>query len=297
MNIHPNRPLTALTLALALAVAGTAHNVALAEVLPVQNPSFEELPPEVSASLPGGNATQLPGGMFVGSLNNFQIPGWEVYNPDGIGLNGNFTPGLLNPNNPGVFDTVFDPAQAPDGHHVALLWGDHTQVPGPGPDPNVANHPLGLQQTLAGVTLQPDTRYLLSVDVGNIGSGLAFPFGNTDFANLEYFDLDGFPGYAVQLLAGATIITQRVNIGIPLEGKFKRISMEVAVTSVEEWGALMDDQHPLTIRLVNLNVPGTQNAPGIEVDFDNVRLETQPLETGVSPTVLWKPKTSFTTKP
>ncbi|MCH8147732.1 MAG: hypothetical protein IH987_07005 [Planctomycetes bacterium] len=179
---------------------------------------------------------------------------WPVYDPNGI-LNGggNSVGGLNLP--PG---SVFFPAGAPQGDHAALVFLSST----------IGAGPAGLTQVL-GDTLQADTTYTLTVQVGNIASGIGPPpcdvFG--------FFDLDGFPGYQVQLLAGGVVIAEDDNslaATIP-EGEFRLSTIQVSVGNTHP--QLGD---PLEIRLINLNVADTPGDPGIEVDFDDVRLVAQP---------------------
>jgi hypothetical protein len=79
----------------------------------------------------------------------------------------------------------------PDGSNAALIYLADDQGAGE----------VSLEQTL-GVGLQPNTRYRLTVEVGNIASG----FGAPPFD--QFFNLDGFPGYRVQLLAGNEVIAE-----------------------------------------------------------------------------------------
>lgn len=123
----------------------------------------------------------------------------------------------------------------------------------------------GLQQTLTA-TLQPFTQYTLQVEIGNIASG-------EDVAGNDY-NLAGFPGYRLDLMAGAVVLEQDDNslAALLAEGEFQ--TSTVTFTT----GA----SHPqlgqaLTIRLVNLNLvdnttPTTATAD-LEVDFDDVRLD------------------------
>jgi hypothetical protein len=105
------------------------------------------------------------------------------------------------------------------------------------------------------------------VGIGNIASGTSLP-GSSGGAGV-FYNLNGFPGYRIDLLAGGSVIASDNNsIGnlIP-EGEFR--------TSTLIFDAPFN--HPLIgqnlgIRLVNLNQPGTIQAPNIEVDFDDVRL-------------------------
>jgi len=185
-----------------------------------------------------------------GCFQVLNVTAWDVYDPNGImNPGGNVVGGLNLP--PG---SVYFPAGAPEGDHAALVFLQDT----------IGAGPAGLQQTLTA-TLQPDTTYTLTVEVGNIASGIGPPpcdiFG--------FFDLDGFPGYQVQLLAGGMVVAQDDNslAGSIPEGEFALSTTEVSI----------GNSHPqlgqaLTIRLINLNLAETPEDPGIEVDFDDVRL-------------------------
>ena len=76
----------------------------------------------------------------------------------------------------------------------------------------------------------------------------------------------GFPGYRVDILAGGEVLASDVNTLAITEGTF--------ATSTVTFNSTAD--HPqigqnLEIHLVNL-----ANGPGLEVDFDNVRLDAAP---------------------
>jgi len=128
---------------------------------------------------------------------------------------------------------------------------------------------VGLTQILAE-TLQPNTTYTLSVEVGNIASGIGPP--PCDVAG--FFDLDGFPGYQVQLLAGGVVVAQdndSLHGAIP-EGEFRLSTVMMTTgTTHAQLG------QPLEIRLINLNLIETPADPGIEVDFDDVRMNATPV--------------------
>jgi hypothetical protein len=180
--------------------------------------------------------------------------GWSYYpTPPGgiIGSAGVFT-GTLEPNGVEFFDTT-----APEGVKVAILFNDSREGEGE----------YGYVQTLA-VDLEADVLYELQVEVGNIGSGVA--------SNGTPFDLDEFPGYRVELLAGGVMVAEDdASLAIP--------EYEWATSTVN---FLTDAGHPqlgqpLAIRLVNLNVipPGytQESSPDLEVDFDDVALEATPV--------------------
>ncbi|MEM6471739.1 MAG: PEP-CTERM sorting domain-containing protein [Planctomycetota bacterium] len=178
------------------------------------------------------------------------FPGWDVYDPLGIAGSGNGPSiflGTLTPNAPTFFDLG-----APEGQRVGIAFGFF----GSG-----GSGEYGLQQTLTE-TLQSHRRYELEVEIGNIASGTA--------VNNDFFNLDGFPGYRVDLMAGDSVIGQDLNTlagSIP-EGAFA--TSRISFTSGATHEAMGQE---LSIRLVNLNEvdPLFPNAD-LEVDFDNVRL-------------------------
>ncbi len=175
--------------------------------------------------------------------------GWQAFDPGGI-LDGSLDVlGGLHPQGGPYYV-----APPPDGQHVAIVFlsGDTGATP------------AGLLQVL-GATLEPNQRYTLSVGVGNIASGTGPPpcdvFG--------FFNLDGFPGYQVQLLAGGVIIAQDDNT---LDGQLGEGEFGASIVELD-----VDADHPqigqaLEIRLINLNLPGSIAEPGIEVNFDDVQL-------------------------
>jgi len=182
------------------------------------------------------------------------LTGWLEFDTNGL-LDGgaNSVGGLNLP--PG---SVFFPGGAPEGEHAALIFLLTTTGQGA----------VGLRQVL-DATLQPNTTYTLSVQVGDIASGVGPPpcdvFGE--------FNLDGFPGYQVQLLAGGVEITEDDNTlaGVLDDGLFALSTREAVIgNSHPQLGT------PLEIRLINLNEADTPENPGIEVDFDDVRLTAQP---------------------
>lgn len=119
----------------------------------------------------------------------------------------------------------------------------------------------GLRQTLSA-TLQPNTVYTLQVAVINIASGTA--------VSGDFFDLSGFPGYRVDLLAGGSVLASDNNtLAIPEGG----IATSTVTFTTGSTHLLLGQL--LGIRLVNLN----QDVPGsdLEVDFDLVRLDATPI--------------------
>jgi hypothetical protein len=177
--------------------------------------------------------------------------GWSLVDPEGIVDQDDDAVGVVNSDG----GAPFFPGGVPDGSNAALIFlsGD------------VGAGEVSLEQTLAA-TAEADTTYTLTVQVGNIASGTGLP----PFDVYGFFDLDGFPGYRVALLAGGTMIAADENeLGATLaEGTFG----ESVVTVTLPAGDPAVGQ-ALGVRLTNLNVPGTPTEPGIEVDFDAVALD------------------------
>jgi hypothetical protein len=189
--------------------------------------------------------------------------GWSLHDPLGItggGAGNTFYVGTLRPTemdpvgNPGVYENF--PDGAAEGIRVAIAFN----FEGSG-----GLGEYGLVQTL-GATLAADTTYTLEVEVGNIASGFA--------VSGDFFPLDGFPGYRVELLAGGVVVASDNNTlaGTIGEGAFAT-STVVVVTD----GAPAQLGQPLGVRLVNLNVvdPVFPDSD-LEVDFDDVRLDATP---------------------
>ena len=160
-------------------------------------------------------------------------PGWELYDPS------NLIPD--NPNLMTSFVGVWNPTstfftnEAPEGKNVGAIL--LAQDPGSG----VA----GFSQTLSS-TLKANTKYTLQVEVGNPG---------------DFFV--GFPGYQIQLLAGGTVMAEDNNTLSPSEGTFETSTISFTTSANDN-----NLGQQLEIRLLNL-----LNSPGLEVDFDNVRLD------------------------
>lgn len=183
-----------------------------------------------------------------GTFPVFVPQGWSVTDPNNILDFNDDAVGVLNP----AGTTYFTPDAVTDGSNAALIYlaGD------------IGGGPVGLMQTL-GTQLQPNTHYTLQVDVGNIAAG----FGTGPFADI-YFELSGFPGYTVQLLAGDLLLDQDMNTLTIVDGQWG--------TSVVEFttGQTLPIENAfLQVHLINLNQIDTPEFPGIEVDFDNVRLD------------------------
>ena len=231
-------------LILAAALALAAPMTAWAVPLLITNPGFE-----ADVAPPGAFLALLPGG-------------WSLYDPAGVVNQSDNAVGVIRP----LPGTEFFPAGTPEGNQAALLYlAGNSAVP------------VGLQQTL-GATLQANTRYRLQVDVGNIASGTSLP-GSSDGGGL-FYDLAGFPGYRLELLAGNTLLAVDHNsVGALIsDGSFREV--DLVFDSGAAPAAL---GQALTIRLINLDLPGALGQPGIETDFDNVRLDAQVLSTVPEP--------------
>ena len=188
-------------------------------------------------------------GQSVFNEFTFGIPtGWTAYNPFGVipggGFGGGVFPGTLQPNGVDFFAQT-----APEGDRVAILFNEQ---------PTGGTGEYGFEQTL-GATLQANTNYTLTVEVGDIDSGFA--------TNGAFFDLEGFPGYRIDLLAGGSVIVSDNNslAGSLVEGLFSTATLSIDIGAAH---ALLGQN--LGIRLVNLNNP--QGASDLEVDFDDVQL-------------------------
>jgi HpiC1 cyclase len=204
---------------------------AQANAVTLTNPGFEDITGESQSNE-----------FTFGPLN-----GWDLYDPDTItqgGTGPDFFIGTLTPSAPSFFTNG-----APEGQRVGIAFNFF----GSG-----GQGEYGLQQTLPQ-TLQPSSGYLLSVDIGNIASGTSL--------GGQFFNLDGFPGYRIDVLADGVLIAQDNNslAGLIPEGGF--VTADILFTTGST--PVSDYQ----IRLVNLNQvdPLFPNAD-LEVDFDNVQL-------------------------
>jgi acetyl esterase/lipase len=170
-------------------------------------------------------------------------PGWVSY-------------GSINNNNRSV--GVLDPAGStlyagpvPHGENVGVTF----LMDNPQNQTFFANSEAGIRQTLAA-TLQTKRRYTLRVEVGNIANDVNAPFA---FA--------GFPNYRIDLMAGTNVLASDNNTLLPGEGLFHTSTVAVNIAASNPFGG-----QQLGVRLVNLN-----SAPGIEVNWDNVRLAHGPI--------------------
>jgi hypothetical protein len=236
---------------LALPAAALLAPVAAAAPVAVTNPGFEAL--YLGSNLPPEYAGEVPTGAFpTGPAPG----GWTAYYASGVEA-GMFI-GVLNPGttadhapNPPCF-----PDGAPEGDNVVLLYMDGDDGGGE----------YGVEQELSA-TLQANTVYTLSVEVGDIAScaGLVPPY-------TSFFDLDGFPGHRVQLLAGGVVVAEHSASLSLSEGGFGSVELQLTTGS-----APPQLGEPLSIRLVNRNQPDLPGVSGLEVDFDDVRLDAMPV--------------------
>lgn len=212
----------------------TEANYLRGNLVVVQNPGFENVTGSVA-------------------FNEFTFgppAGWSIYNPNNVVVNNGVGPqfwlGTLRPSPPTNFFSV------PEGQRVAILYN---QV-GTG---NLGEYGFG--QTLA-TTLQANTRYTLEVDIGNIASGTA--------VSGQFFNLNGFPGYRVDLLAGGVVIASDNN---SLAGSIPEGQWGASFLQFDTSASHVLLGQALGIRLVNLNqIDASAPAADLEVDFDRVRL-------------------------
>ncbi|MEM9295753.1 MAG: dockerin type I domain-containing protein [Planctomycetota bacterium] len=190
------------------------------------------------------------------------LTGWDLYDPGLVTSGGDgpqyyigtLTPFEPNPvTEPGVFTNF--PDGAAEGQRVAIAF--NFAGTGDGGE-------YGLQQDL-GVPLAPFTSYTLRVEIGNIASGTAI--------SGQFFDLEGFSGYRVELTVDGVMVAQDNNTlsgGID-EGDFA--TSRFTFNTGDEASLPAGD---LGIRLVHLNEidPSAPNA-NLEVDFDDVRLDVR----------------------
>ncbi len=216
--------------------------------LTVVNAGFED----ISGETPSNEFT-------FGPLN-----GWALYEEAGLDTSGGNGPDFfigtltpqLNADTPEPGDFSFFPGGASEGNRVGIAFNFAGRTDTGG------GLEYGLSQIL-GDTLLANRQYTLQIDIGNIASGTA--------SNGSFFNLDGFPGYRVDLMAGSTILASDNNTlaGSIAEGEFALSTVTFTTGAVHT-----NLGENLAIRLVNLNVTDP-SAPGadLEVDFDNVRLD------------------------
>lgn len=218
--------------AIALTFSSLLNQTSTAAMLLIDNPGFEDTT---------GQST----------FNEFTFgtpAGWEVYDPFDIHPSSGLFIGTLMPNGTEFFDST-----APEGNRVAILYNSSRRGEGE----------YGVTQVLTN-TLQADTLYTLTVEVGNIASG-------TDL-NGTFYNLNGNPGYRVELLAGGTVIASDDNgLAIP-EGEFGLSTVNfIADAAHTQLG------QNLEIRLINENIQTFDPNAFLEIDYDDVILSAVPV--------------------
>ncbi len=218
------------TLVVWLMFGAVAPSTALAQVVdvPVTNPSFEQ--PAVAA---GTFDTVAP-----------PPPGWSDMGTIDFNLR---TVGVLDPATTTLYSSV------PDGENVGVVF----LLDDFGNQSSFAGVESGMEQVLS-TSLELNTRYTLTVEVGNIANDPNPPHNQ--------FQFSGFPGYRIELFAGNTVLGSEGSL-LPGEGSFLTSTVDVVIGSFH-----LEEGQSLGIRLINLNA-----APGIEVNFDNVRLQSSPI--------------------
>ena len=233
-----------LTALLALSLLVAVPTGAGATPVPIVNPGFEA--PYLGSEVPTGAFPTGPA-----------PDGWTRYDLGGVPVAGSLL-GVLNPGTQADYDADSGtsqpcfPAGAPEGDNVALLFKSGA----------AAADEYGIEQTLTSL-LAADTHYELSVEVGNIQTCGALN------ANFD-FDLEGFPGYRIEVRAGGELLASDDDGLSPLEGEFETssISFTTGPSPPQEGQALV-------IRLVALNQ--ATGGGNLEVDFDDVRLHATPV--------------------
>ncbi len=195
-----------------------------------------------AVAIPVANASFEQPAIAAGTFATTSPPnGWSGYGALNFGSR---TVGVLHP-----ATTTLYAGPPPHGNQVGVVF----LLDNPGNQLQFANSEAGLQQQLPTLLL-PNRRYTLRVEVGNIQNDVLAPFL---FA--------GFPGYRVELQAGGVpLVTQLGSVG-PSEGGW--LTVEVLVDIAQNHPQL---GLPLRVRLGNPNA-----APGIEVNFDDVRVSSE----------------------
>lgn len=242
-----------------------APGSAFAALLAIDNPGFEAS--YLGSNLPAEYLGEVPTGSFP---TGPPPADWTAYYASGGPIGGEFL-GVLNPGT--AADYVGSgampcfPGGAPEGDNMALLF---TSGDGGGDE-------YGITQQLAA-DLEPDMVYALTVAVGNIQSceGLVPPYQN-------FFDLNGFPSYRVQLIADGVVLAEDIGVLTPGEGL-----VETATVIYQSGSGPIPPGQTLEIRLINRNTPDLPGVDGLEVDFDDVQLDATPLvPTPIGPAVGW----------
>lgn len=247
----------ALPLTLAVAVFATAllawAGATRAAPVPILNAGFEA--PYNAGNLPPAFMGDVPPGTFP---TGAPPADWIAYFETGSATAAEFL-GVLNPGTSADYAGTglmpCFPGGASEGDNMALLYTGGA----------IGGQEYGIRQVLTE-TLQPETVYTLTVDVGNIQSctGLIPPYDS-------FFDLQGFPNYRVQLFAGGVLLEEDAGLLLPGEGLIETTTVVYTTGS----GPIAPGQN-LEIRLINRNIPDVPGVSGLEVDFDAVSLDASP---------------------
>ena len=232
---------------------------AFAAPVAITNPGFED--PYLTGNLP----PQFNGVVPLGSFPTGGPPaGWARYDEGGLPVGGSLL-GVLNPGD--AADHAPNPPffvdGAPEGANVALTYTNG----------DAGGDEYGIEQQLTA-TVAPSTVYTLTVEVGDIQSatGLTPPYDG-------FFDIRGFPGYRVQLLAvdamGNETLLDEDDDSLTIVEAFWETSSVVVTTGP----APATEGQNLLIRLITKNEPDVPGVDGLEVDFDDVRLDASPAPT------------------
>eukprot|EP01083_Nonionella_stella_P103476 295482_1 len=173
--------------------------------------------------------------------------------------------GVMNPTGGTSFnDTVFGDG-VPEGTQSCYIEPEWRHT-------NAGEH--GLTQTLTGHTVSAGVTYTLSAWIGNLQRNI---WSANSQDGVSSYDVSGFPGYRIQLVANGNILAQDNNQKSIDEGHWAQSIVSVTISS--------GDSHigqTLGIRLINKNVyTGTGLS---EVCFDGVQLEATTMSPTLSPT-------------
>jgi hypothetical protein len=218
----------------------------------IANAGFEDL--YLGSNLPPEYAGDVPTGAFpTGPAPS----GWTAWYGVG-GADPSLYVGVLDPG------TTADHAPAPPCFPDGAPEGDNVVLLFAGGDAGGTEY--GVEQQLPAA-LEAQTLYTLEVAVGDIAScaGLVAPYQS-------FFDLRGFPGYRIELRAGGALVAEQTNLLSLVDGEFGTATLAFATDA-----APAQLGQPLAIRLVNRNQPDEPGVDGLEVDFDDVRLDATPL--------------------
>jgi hypothetical protein len=158
--------------------------------------------------------------------------------------------GVFDPVNSFFTGTTGNPVPSPgEGNQVAFLFASDNQGPS------------SLSQTTSAV-IAPDTRYTLSVAVGQAELSLGRPFG----------------GYDIALMSGANVLASASNLVTPAPDSFRTVSVSFTTGTLD----------PSIGSLLAIRLSSTASGPGggviTETFMDNVQLSavTVPEPSGIA---------------